>query len=298
MATALEISNMALSLLKVPTVDSITSPSDEIETLCQLWYAVSRQQILRKHPWNFAKKRTTLYAISTAPEFEWDHKFLLPSDFIRLRFIGSENEGLVGKRYELETDAYLLTDDNYSSGSSATITGISQANPGVVTAVAHGFSNDQVVLIEDVVGMTEVNDIHFTVKSKTDDTFQLYSQAATPAAVSTLAYTAYASGGTITLAPSLSIGYIFDEDDTTKFDPLFINAFALQLAVNMSYGVAGKTTLRTDVRNMLAEALAEARSINGQDKPPVRITNSRVIGSRRRYSSGIGYEGDPSRIPD
>ncbi len=298
MATALDIANMALSLLKIPSVTSITVPTNEVETACYLWYDNSRKQILRKHPWNFAKKRATLYAITTDPAFEFDHKFLLPSDFVRLRFIGSENAGLVGKRYDLETDNYLLTDDNYSSGESKTITGITQANPGVVTSADHGFENDEVVLIEDVAGMTDVNDTHFTVKNKTDDTFQLYSQAATPAAVDTSAYGAYTSGGTITLAPSLPIGYIFDEDDTTKFDPLFVNAFALQLAVNMSYGFAGKTTLRTDCRNMLAEALAEARSINGQDKPPVRITNSRVIGARRRYSSGIGYEGDPSRIPD
>lgn len=298
MATALNIANMALSLLKIPSVDSITSPTDEVEEACQLWYDNTRKEILRKHPWNFAKKRDTLYALYASPEFEFEYKFLLPSDFIRLRFIGSENDGLVGKSYDIETDSYLLTDDNYSSGTEKTITGITRADPGVVTSASHGFTDGEVVLIEDVVGMTEVNDTHFTVANATTDTFELQTQAATPADVDTSGYTAYASGGTISLAPSLPIGYIFDEDDTTKFDPLFIKAFALQLAVNMSYGFAGKTTLRTDCRNMLAEALAEARTINGQDKPPVRITRSNVIGARRRYSSGIGYEGNPSRIPD
>lgn len=296
--TEVQICNMALSFLKVPTIDSIDSPSDEVETLCALHFDQARQEILRKHPWNFAKARTTLYAITTAPAFEFDHKFLLPTDFIRLRFIGSENEGLVDKNYDLEVDRYLLTDDNYSSGSSITITGITQADPGVVTAASHGFTDGQVVLIEDVAGMTEVNDTHFTVANATTDTFELQTQATTPADVDTSGYTAYSSGGTVSLAPSLPIGYIFDEDDTTKFDPLFNKAFALQLAVNLSYGLAGKTTLRTDVRNMLTEALAEARAINGQDKPPVRITRSRVIGARRRYSGGVGYEGNPSRVPD
>jgi hypothetical protein len=295
---AVDICNMALSLLKVPTVTSITSPTTEIEELCDLWYEPSRQELLRKHPWNFAKKRATLYSIVTDPTFGYDYKYLLPTDFMRLRFIGTDNEGLVGKDYDLDQDQYLLTDDGDTDAEGTDITDITTANPGVVTAASHGFSNGEVAIIEDVVGMTEVNDLHFTVANATTDTFELQSQAATPVDVDTSGYTAYSSGGTVKNAPSLNIGYVFDEDDTDEFDPLFTKALALQIAVNLSYGVAGKTTLRTDVRNMLTEALQEARAINGQDKPPVRVTRSRVIGARRRYSSGIGYEGNPSRIPD
>jgi len=296
--TALEICNMALDYLKVPSIDSLTAESTKEEEICTRHFAPARQEILRKHPWNFAKTRTTLYAVTTTPPFEFDYKFLLPSDFARLCFIGSENEGLVGKEYAIETDNYILSSDNYSSAEEKTITGITQADPGVVTCEDHGFEDGQVVLIEDVAGMTSVNDTHFTVANATTDTFSLQTQAATPADVDTSGYAAYTSGGVASLAPSLPIGYIFDEDDTTKFDALFIKAFALQLAVNMSYAFAGKTTLRTDCRNLLAEALQEARAVNGQDKPPIRITRSRVIGARRRYSSGLGYEGNPSRIPD
>lgn len=297
--TSVDLCNMALSLLKVPTIDSIDDPSDETETLCALWYAPSRKEILRKHPWNFARKRAVLYAISTTPDFEYDYKYLLPSDFIRLRFIGSPNAGLVGVDYDLDQDKYLLLNDvTTHSGNATDITGITQADPGVVTAADHGFEDGDVVVIEDVEGMTDVNDTHYTVASATDDTFELTTQAATPADVDTTGYDAYTSGGTVYKAPSINIGYVFDEDDIDNFDPLFVKAFTLQLAVNLSYGMAGKTTLRTDVRNMLTEALQEARAINGQDKPPVRVTRSRVIGARRRYSSGIGYEGDPSRIPD
>lgn len=296
--TDINIINMGLSLLKIPTITSISSPTTEVEELCALWYEPSRQELLRKHPWNFAKKRATLYAIVTAPTFGYDHKYLLPSDFMRLRFIGTENAGLVGINYDLEQDQYLLISDAMYDKNPVTITGITQANPGVVTAAAHGFENGDVVVIEDVVGMTEVNDLHFTVANKATNTFELKTQAATPVNVNTLGYTAYVSGGEVYKAPSLNIGYVFDEDDPDEFDPLFVKALALQIAVNLSYGMAGKTTLRTDVRNMLTEALQEARAINGQDKPPVRVTNSRVIGARRRYSSGIGYESNPSRIPD
>ena len=50
----------------------------------------------------------------------------------------------------------------YSDGgavleSSKTITGITQANPAVVTSNSHGYANGQEVYIVGVVGMTEVN---------------------------------------------------------------------------------------------------------------------------------------------
>ncbi len=76
------------------------------------------------------------------------------------------------------------------------ITGITKADPGVVTAVAHGFANDEKVRITEVLGMTQVNDTVFTVKNKADDTFQLYNEAG-DTGVNTSAYTTYASGGKV-----------------------------------------------------------------------------------------------------
>lgn len=74
----------------------------------------------------------------------------------------------------------------------ATISGITQANPAVVTAIAHGFSNGDLIYINGVVGMTEVNYLTFTVANKTADTFEL-------AGIDSSGYTAYTSGGKATL---------------------------------------------------------------------------------------------------
>lgn len=70
-----------------------------------------------------------------------------------------------------------------------TISGITAADPAVVTATAHGYENDDVVYISDVEGMTEVNGFTFTVANKTNDTFEL-------SGTDSSAYTAYTSGGT------------------------------------------------------------------------------------------------------
>lgn len=69
-----------------------------------------------------------------------------------------------------------------------TITGISQDDPGQVLAVGHGYANGDVVFISDVVGMTEVNGLRFTISVVDADNFTI--------GVDTTGYTAYVSGGT------------------------------------------------------------------------------------------------------
>jgi hypothetical protein len=76
-----------------------------------------------------------------------------------------------------------------------TITAITQANPGVVTSVGHGYSNGEEVYIAGIVGMTELNNRTFVVRNATANTFTLeYKSDATD--VDTTSFTAYSSGGT------------------------------------------------------------------------------------------------------
>jgi hypothetical protein len=70
------------------------------------------------------------------------------------------------------------------------ISGISQANPGVVTSNGHGFKNGTVVKIAGVVGMTSLNGNTYTVAGATTNTFQL-------SGVNTTSFGAYVSGGTL-----------------------------------------------------------------------------------------------------
>ena len=54
-----------------------------------------------------------------------------------------------------------------------TITGITKANPAVVTSNSHGYSNGDRVFISGVVGMVELNNREFTVAGVTTNTYQL-----------------------------------------------------------------------------------------------------------------------------
>lgn len=86
-----------------------------------------------------------------------------------------------------------------------TITGITKANPGVVTSTSHGYSNGDTVVITGVVGMTEVNGKRFKVASVATNTFQL--QDIDGNNVNTSSYTTYSSGGIANRVYTLTTTY-------------------------------------------------------------------------------------------
>lgn len=75
-----------------------------------------------------------------------------------------------------------------ASANSPVITDVTKANPGVVTATAHGFENTDTVTISGVLGMTELNGNTYTVANKADNTFQL-------SGINTTGFTTYVSDG-------------------------------------------------------------------------------------------------------
>jgi hypothetical protein len=82
-----------------------------------------------------------------------------------------------------------------------TITGITKANPGVVTCANHGLLVGDEVTISSVVGMTELNGRTFIIANVATSSFTL--QTSLGADVSTLGYGTYTSGGTATYRISL-----------------------------------------------------------------------------------------------
>ena len=102
-----------------------------------------------------------------------------------------------------------------------TITGITSANPAVVTSVAHGLLNSSVVLITGVEGMLDsdgnsgINGQLYTVANRTADTFELSGFDS-----STL--TAYDSSGIAQTLTNLVTGSF-----TVQFDPPFLGDVTL-----------------------------------------------------------------------
>ena len=86
-----------------------------------------------------------------------------------------------------------------------TISAITKANPGVVTATSHGFNNADLVFISSVAGMVEVNGKYFKVANKTTNTFELQDVDASN--VNTSGFTTYTSGGTAARVVEIATPY-------------------------------------------------------------------------------------------
>lgn len=89
--------------------------------------------------------------------------------------------------------------------SNKTITGITKANPGVVTSSSHGYSNGDTVVISGVGGMTQVNGKRFKVANVATNTFEL--QDIDGNNVNTTSYTTYTSGGIANRVYTLTTTY-------------------------------------------------------------------------------------------
>jgi hypothetical protein len=96
-----------------------------------------------------------------------------------------------------------------------TITGITKATQAVVTAIAHGFVDGDLVDIADVEGMTQVNNLRFKISDKTTDTFKLKNPEDNTY-INSNAYTAYTSAGKARKAVTTISGLIHIEGKTVK----------------------------------------------------------------------------------
>jgi hypothetical protein len=118
------------------------------------------------------------------------------------------------------TKLYLLSGTTWTSvpqlAAAKVITAITKANPGAVTtSTAHGYSNGDTIYISGVVGMTQVNNLFFTVTSTGANTFTI--------GVDTSAYTIYGSAGTAQKATIYAPG----PQGRWRFTQYGYNAFAV-----------------------------------------------------------------------
>ena len=105
-----------------------------------------------------------------------------------------------------------------------TITGVTQADPGVITSNSHGFSNGDEIYIDSVAGMTELNGRNYRVANATTNTFTLTNLFGD--AIDTTGFTAYTSGGTATEIYNIATPYAVADLPALRFvqsaDTMFI----------------------------------------------------------------------------
>ena len=147
-------------------------------------------------------------------------------------YAGSSKDGgkvrLINFEYSDE-QAYVLEfgvnyirffkDGGILTESTKSITGATAANPVVITATSHGYSNGDRVYITGVTGMTEINNREFTVANVTTNTFEL-------SGVDGSGFSAFVSGGTVgkivEVTTTYSIDDIFEINHVQSADVLYL----------------------------------------------------------------------------
>lgn len=169
-------------------VYEIVSPYDHTD-LSELQFVQSADVITLVHPdyppYDLARTADTTWTITAAT---------FAPDIDRPTSVAATSGGGTGNRIRYRVTA--VKEETYEESlvglaASQAITGITQANPAVVTYTGTDPIDGDEVLIESVAGMTEVNDIYFFIANVNTgaNTFEL-------AGVDSTAYTAYSSGGT------------------------------------------------------------------------------------------------------
>jgi hypothetical protein len=111
-------------------------------------------------------------------------------DTCRKAVLEDHNWQFAKRHQQLSLDDGTEDSDYNQTTNLKTITGITAADPVVVTAASHGFLNGWLVRIYDVTGMTEINGMVVRVANKAVNTFECYGLNGTN-------FTAYGSGGKV-----------------------------------------------------------------------------------------------------
>lgn len=73
-------------------------------------YPLTRDRLLRSHPWNFAKTRVEITADATAPAFRWAYRHAIPAGCLRVLKVNGHAEDEPDREWEVEGTWILCND--------------------------------------------------------------------------------------------------------------------------------------------------------------------------------------------
>jgi hypothetical protein len=198
--------------------------------------------------------------------------------------------GAVEYRYQVTAVSADSEESLPAIQAAKTITGATQANPCVITATAHGYSNGDEVWIDGIVGMTQLNGRAFTIANVAANTFELVDENSTT-------HTAYASGGS---AYRTSVRFTGATITTTSGNTVSWAAVAgaarynVYKAVNGVFGYIGsaKETSFIDLNIAAATIYTPPNMIN-----PFRLAGDYpgVVGAYQQRSAFASTDNDTNR---
>lgn len=289
-AVALDVVNLALLQLYQGVLTTLTDPTDPAAQPGLLIYDQCRVSTIRNFDWNFARTRGTATLVTgKVPPFDFDTFYQMPANSLRLLWVGNDYTRHFPINYDIQGDLILVNQSDLGATTvttpiSLTPTAITNANPGIVTVPSTaGMVAGMQIFISGIGGMINLSG-YYIAQNITPTTFTLYSLSGVP--LDTTSFAAFTSGGTIvgtavmSPATSINIKYAQDVQDPTQWDPLFMDAIALEMACRLCMPITGSRTLLADLRIEQKAQLAEALAINHQEKPVI-VTEDDYVGQAR-----------------
>ncbi len=93
--------------------------------------------------------------------------------------------------------------------------------------------------------------------------------------------------GSLTASGTLRMRYIYDQENLLRWDPLAIDLLVLNLALNLAPSFKSAPRAIQNIKDQLREKKAEAKAIDGQERPPIRRQVSRGLMARRNRSANV-----------
>lgn len=214
------------------------------------------------------------------------------------QFVARANTGVPGPKQLIpfivsETTAYMLEFGEqyiryFFDGAAVvedptTITGITQANPAVVTDVAHGYTSGDEVFISDILGMTPLNGRTFLISVLDADHYSL-------GGINSSGYPAYISGGTASRVLTTVTPYLAEDLALLKFTQ---SADVLTLT-HQSYAPANLTRLTANSFSLAPVV------IGPKIAPPSALSGSATDAGSYRYGycvTAVSLDGKEESLP-
>ncbi len=91
-STSTDIANDCLHFIGLESVSNIDTDPSKRAQICRRWLPIKRQELFRRHPWNFLIRRAQLAATAETPVFGYAYSFQLPTECLRLYKVQAVNE--------------------------------------------------------------------------------------------------------------------------------------------------------------------------------------------------------------
>lgn len=149
----------------------------------------------------------------------------------------------------------IIKDEAFVLETAKNITGITQANPGVLEVTGHGYSVNHPIYVVSVGGMTELNGRFFLVNS-VPDANHITLRDRWGVVINTTALTAYTSGGTVSKVHEVALPY----SDAQAQDVDYEQTADTMFLTHMSYAVRKLTRSGHTTWALTSAAFATAQA--------------------------------------